>query len=127
MMCQGEFTSTLMHVDGLQTKRYCCSKGCRGHVFCCVNNVSVCGVYVCDLQIHCYIISAIFRPEWSQRLNYYRVEASWKLGQWDSLETYLKAVRKSCLEYLNNSLQHTLEYCATSKYRTLPAIGEAAF
>lgn len=28
---------------------------------------------------------------WSSQLNVYRVEAAWKLGQWDKMETYLKA------------------------------------
>ncbi|XP_060098281.1 serine/threonine-protein kinase ATR [Heteronotia binoei] len=31
------------------------------------------------------------RPEWTPELNTYRVEAAWKLGQWDSLENYLAA------------------------------------
>jgi len=29
------------------------------------------------------------RPSWRAPLNAYRVEAAWKLGQWDKLETYL--------------------------------------
>ncbi|XP_068737355.1 serine/threonine-protein kinase ATR-like isoform X2 [Montipora capricornis] len=33
------------------------------------------------------------RPEWEKSLNAYRVEASWRLGQWDSLESYLKVER----------------------------------
>ncbi|XP_022800792.1 serine/threonine-protein kinase ATR-like [Stylophora pistillata] len=33
------------------------------------------------------------RPEWEKSLNAYRVEASWRLGQWDSLESYLKLER----------------------------------
>ncbi|XP_015779599.1 PREDICTED: serine/threonine-protein kinase ATR-like, partial [Acropora digitifera] len=33
------------------------------------------------------------RPEWEKSLNAYRVEASWRLGQWDSLENYLKLER----------------------------------
>lgn len=31
------------------------------------------------------------RPEWTPELNTYRVEAAWKLAQWDSLENYLAA------------------------------------
>ncbi|XP_062988227.1 serine/threonine-protein kinase ATR [Elgaria multicarinata webbii] len=31
------------------------------------------------------------RPEWTPELNTYRVEAAWKLTQWDSLENYLAA------------------------------------
>ncbi|KAJ7388531.1 hypothetical protein OS493_037048 [Desmophyllum pertusum] len=33
------------------------------------------------------------RSEWEKSLNAYRVEASWRLGQWDSLESYLKLER----------------------------------
>jgi len=33
------------------------------------------------------------RSEWEKSLNTYRVEASWRLGQWDSLESYLKLER----------------------------------
>ena len=29
------------------------------------------------------------RYEWASALNEFRVEASWKLGQWDELESYL--------------------------------------
>lgn len=50
MMLQGEFTSALMHVEGLQAKK----------------------------------------PKWMHQLNSFRVESSWKLGQWEELETYLK-------------------------------------
>ena len=75
MMCQGEFTSTLMHVDGLQTKR------------------SFLWWEEPPALQFCTFCLCLHRPEWSQKLNYYRVEASWKLGQWDGLETYLKAVR----------------------------------
>ena len=39
------------------------------------------------------VLLNLFRPEWSQRLNSFRVEASWKLGKWDDLETYLKEVK----------------------------------
>nr|XP_008104413.1 PREDICTED: serine/threonine-protein kinase ATR isoform X1 [Anolis carolinensis] len=35
------------------------------------------------------------RPEWTPELNTYRVEAAWKLTQWDSLENYLAADDKS--------------------------------
>ncbi|XP_061492905.1 serine/threonine-protein kinase ATR isoform X2 [Rhineura floridana] len=35
------------------------------------------------------------RPEWTPELNTYRVEAAWKLTQWDSLEHYLAADWKS--------------------------------
>ncbi|XP_053162859.1 serine/threonine-protein kinase ATR isoform X2 [Hemicordylus capensis] len=35
------------------------------------------------------------RPEWTLELNTYRVEAAWKLTQWDSLENYLAADGKS--------------------------------
>ncbi|XP_072852125.2 serine/threonine-protein kinase ATR [Pogona vitticeps] len=35
------------------------------------------------------------RPEWTPELNAYRVEAAWKLTQWDSLESYLAADGKS--------------------------------
>ncbi|XP_044288721.1 serine/threonine-protein kinase ATR isoform X2 [Varanus komodoensis] len=35
------------------------------------------------------------RPEWIPELNPYRVEAAWKLTQWDSLENYLAADGKS--------------------------------
>lgn len=29
---------------------------------------------------------------WTSQLNMYRIEASWKLGQWDKMELYLKSV-----------------------------------
>ncbi|XP_028587032.2 serine/threonine-protein kinase ATR isoform X1 [Podarcis muralis] len=35
------------------------------------------------------------RPEWTSELNMYRVEAAWKLTQWDSLENYIAADEKS--------------------------------
>ncbi|XP_072266233.1 serine/threonine-protein kinase ATR [Pyxicephalus adspersus] len=35
------------------------------------------------------------RPEWSAELNTYRVEAAWKLSQWDLVEEYLSADKKS--------------------------------
>ncbi|XP_066475341.1 serine/threonine-protein kinase ATR [Tiliqua scincoides] len=35
------------------------------------------------------------RPEWTSELNTYRVEAAWKLAQWDSLENYIAADGKS--------------------------------
>ncbi|XP_030430358.1 serine/threonine-protein kinase ATR isoform X5 [Gopherus evgoodei] len=35
------------------------------------------------------------RPEWTSELNTYRVEAAWKLTQWDLLENYLAADVKS--------------------------------
>uniref|UniRef100_A0A670Y2E2 Serine/threonine-protein kinase ATR n=1 Tax=Pseudonaja textilis TaxID=8673 RepID=A0A670Y2E2_PSETE len=35
------------------------------------------------------------RPEWTPELNSYRVEAAWKLTQWDSLENYLASDGKS--------------------------------
>ena len=31
-----------------------------------------------------------YRPDWTNQLNQYRVEACWKLGKWDTLESYLK-------------------------------------
>ena len=34
----------------------------------------------------------LFRPKWMHQLNSFRVESSWKLGQWEELETYLKLV-----------------------------------
>ena len=40
-----------------------------------------------------YHVRIIFcRPQWVHRLNAFRVEAAWKLGQWGDLEQYLKAV-----------------------------------
>ncbi|KAG8445307.1 hypothetical protein GDO86_010190 [Hymenochirus boettgeri] len=35
------------------------------------------------------------RPEWTAELNTYRVEAAWKLSQWDLVEEYLFAEQKS--------------------------------
>ncbi|XP_075058037.1 serine/threonine-protein kinase ATR [Mixophyes fleayi] len=35
------------------------------------------------------------RPEWTAELNTYRVEAAWKLSQWDLVDEYLSADRKS--------------------------------
>ncbi|KAK2144551.1 hypothetical protein LSH36_748g02080 [Paralvinella palmiformis] len=35
------------------------------------------------------------RPAWSSQLNGYRVEAAWKLGQWDRLDVYLRLEEKS--------------------------------
>ncbi|KAJ8357162.1 hypothetical protein SKAU_G00199560 [Synaphobranchus kaupii] len=35
------------------------------------------------------------RPQWKSELNTYRVEAAWKLTQWDHLEDYLASDRKS--------------------------------
>uniref|UniRef100_A0A8C6JLS8 Serine/threonine-protein kinase ATR n=1 Tax=Melopsittacus undulatus TaxID=13146 RepID=A0A8C6JLS8_MELUD len=35
------------------------------------------------------------RPEWISELNTYRVEAAWKLSQWDLLENYLASDEKS--------------------------------
>lgn len=71
MMCQGEFTSALMHVDGLLAKRYPS-----------VYSVS---------RVTIIFISTV-RRDWLPQFNSYRVEASWKLGQWNELEKYLKAV-----------------------------------
>ncbi|XP_068194787.1 serine/threonine-protein kinase ATR [Antennarius striatus] len=36
------------------------------------------------------------RQQWKSELNTYRVEAAWKLGQWDQLEDYLSSDRQSC-------------------------------
>nr|XP_033814332.1 serine/threonine-protein kinase ATR isoform X1 [Geotrypetes seraphini] len=35
------------------------------------------------------------RPEWTAELNAYRVEAAWKLSQWDLVQEYLAADKKS--------------------------------
>ncbi|ESO92356.1 hypothetical protein LOTGIDRAFT_190706 [Lottia gigantea] len=35
------------------------------------------------------------RPQWTQQLNAYRVEAAWKLGSWDKLETFKKMEKHS--------------------------------
>ncbi|XP_075124962.1 serine/threonine-protein kinase ATR [Leptodactylus fuscus] len=35
------------------------------------------------------------RPEWTAELNTYRVEAAWKLSQWDLVDEYLSTDRKS--------------------------------
>lgn len=34
------------------------------------------------------------RHQWKSELNTYRVEAAWKLGQWDLLEDYLSSGNK---------------------------------
>lgn len=42
-----------------------------------------------------------FRSQWKSELNSYRVEAAWKLGQWDLLEDYLssgEAKKKKAME-----------------------------
>ncbi|XP_072111128.1 serine/threonine-protein kinase ATR isoform X3 [Mobula birostris] len=36
------------------------------------------------------------RPEWATELNTYRVEAAWKLTQWESLQNYVNTEWKSC-------------------------------
>ena len=33
-----------------------------------------------------------FRPAWTSSINSFRVEACWRLGQWDELESYAKLV-----------------------------------
>lgn len=38
-----------------------------------------------------YLYVSTFRQEWKSELNTYRVEAAWKLGQWDLLEDYLSS------------------------------------
>lgn len=43
-------------------------------------------MYIC-----CFALT--LRPQWVQHLNAFRVEAAWKLGQWEGLEQCLKAVR----------------------------------
>ena len=73
MMCQGEFTSALMHVDGLLAKRY-------------ANIIVVCSSSCSSFYLY------PSRPDWLSKINLHRVEASWKLGQWNELEKYLKAV-----------------------------------
>ncbi|KAL3865678.1 hypothetical protein ACJMK2_043042 [Sinanodonta woodiana] len=35
------------------------------------------------------------KPKWVSQLNAYRVEAAWKLGSWDKLETYIRHERDS--------------------------------
>ncbi|XP_053567639.1 serine/threonine-protein kinase ATR [Bombina bombina] len=35
------------------------------------------------------------RPEWTSELNTYRIEAAWKLSQWDFVQDYLTADKKS--------------------------------
>ena len=37
--------------------------------------------------------SLLYRVNWMQRLNAFRVEAAWKLGRWDDLGKYLKMVQ----------------------------------
>ncbi|KAJ3219045.1 hypothetical protein HK099_004838 [Clydaea vesicula] len=39
-------------------------------------------------------------PEWSETLNSYGVEASWKLGKWESLESYIQKPHKISFETL---------------------------
>ncbi len=41
-----------------------------------------------------YLHMCTFRPQWKSELNTYRVEAAWKLGQWDLLEDYLSSGNK---------------------------------
>ena len=72
MMLQGEFTSALMHVEGLQAKK--------------------CGFALYIHTPNLFTYCTLFRPKWMHQLNSFRVESSWKLGQWEELETYLKLV-----------------------------------
>ena len=51
----------------------------------------MCFIVSCLGYFYLYLL-CICRPDWLQRINAYRVEASWKLGQWTELETYLKSV-----------------------------------
>ena len=47
------------------------------------------------LTIYCETMifyGSCFRHEWTSALNEYRVEASWKLGKWENVESYLKNV-----------------------------------
>ncbi|KAM4771138.1 serine/threonine-protein kinase ATR [Rhinophrynus dorsalis] len=37
------------------------------------------------------------RPEWTAELNTYRIEAAWKLSQWDLVQEYLSADKKSTI------------------------------
>lgn len=40
-------------------------------------------------------LSLLVRPVWMKRLNSYRVEAAWNLGQWDILQEHLSMVVSS--------------------------------
>ena len=71
LMRQGKVTSAVMHVDGLKEKK-------------CVNFTT--------LHRFRYELALTIRPQWVHRLNTFRVEALWKLGQWEDLEQCLKAV-----------------------------------
>lgn len=65
---------------------------------------------VCELFDWIFVCSA----SWSSQLNVYRVEAAWKLGQWDKMETYLKAVGFQMIVYIywtntaGTHVQHTV-------------------
>lgn len=34
----------------------------------------------------------VYRPDWGPQLSSYMVEAAWKLGDWQKLETFLESV-----------------------------------
>lgn len=39
-----------------------------------------------------YIDNVVYRPDWGPQLSSYMVEAAWKLGDWQKLETFLESV-----------------------------------
>ncbi|XP_038072304.1 serine/threonine-protein kinase ATR-like [Patiria miniata] len=43
--------------------------------------------------------AAAERPDWTSKLNAYRVEACWKLAKWDTLETYLKTETRNTTDW----------------------------
>lgn len=51
------------------------------------------------------------RSEWISELNTYRVEAAWKLSQWDLLENYLASGKLLLHKSINTSLQFLTIVC----------------
>uniref|UniRef100_A0A8D0L790 Uncharacterized protein n=1 Tax=Sphenodon punctatus TaxID=8508 RepID=A0A8D0L790_SPHPU len=64
------------------------------------------------------------RSEWTSELNTYRVEAAWKLAQWDSLENYLASDVKSTTWSvgLGQLLLSAKKKDATAFYETLKVV-----
>lgn len=77
----GQVSTALEHANGVLTKRFVSLAKSRVISLCCTvllySNISFFDVP---------------RPTWTSAINSFRVEACWRLGQWDELESYAKLV-----------------------------------
>ena len=76
---------------------------------------------LCHLPAH-------LRPDWVRKLNAFRVEAAWKLGQWGDLEHHLKSVCNSVLLLVvSEKLQNRCFYSVQTACKKSPLIATCTY